>query len=606
MHLSLEADPLIIDALDVVLYSISNCIDSREQGENSVNSHRKLNTHLLPGGDASRTAFSVLTLPKKPGLAIKISWTQQNEPATYLGTTACLVCHSDYQENFKQHGHKLGLQVPGNRTALQDISSHPSFDDFLVKFTEAAAYTDPGVKVLFFEGYDSTRSFDKWKVLEDAPVGTPMVKVYLWKTSGTYKVTMENLVNAGDPPRTYTVALTYGGAVFKSRLLLSLPGRKGRYPFLQFQSFSGTPSDGSNAFYDRTRTEFRDYHMDWFFNAGTGLFTIPAASKTMEGSCLGCHATGYTQWQDPGTGEILSDAVDDVNGAFDIDGDGGLDEINIGCEVCHGPGSKHRTEALKGPELIGKTMVPNGGKFIVNPKYLTAGRSSMICGRCHDRPQGNSALQKNDIPLDAAGNFPPPGISRDEFLANYTSRKGAALSDFWDDQLHSKSHHQQYTDWLRSSHARNGEKLVACSHCHEAHGPDNAPYRGFLKHDPDDPNSMLCQECHAIDVSEHTEEYTGDNMTGSGTACVECHMPKTAKTGAGRYGLLLGTPTGASSDANIVYWENDISSHLMDVPSKWSKGVASTQPGKAMPTPYTNRCGTCHDPSALPYYPPEP
>lgn len=184
-------------------------------------------THLLPGGDASRTAFSVLTLPKKPGLAIKISWTQQNEPATYLGTTACLVCHSDYQENFKQHGHKLGLQVPGNRTALQDISSHPSFDDFLVKFTEAAAYTDPGVKVLFFEGYDSTRSFDKWKVLEDAPVGTPMVKVYLWKTSGTYKVTMENLVNAGDPPRTYTVALTYGGAVFKSRLLLSLPGRKG-------------------------------------------------------------------------------------------------------------------------------------------------------------------------------------------------------------------------------------------------------------------------------------------------------------------------------------------------------------------------------------------
>jgi hypothetical protein len=47
------------------------------------------------------------------------------------------------------------------------------------------------------------------------------------------------------------------------------------------------------------------------------------------------------------------------------------------------------------------------------------------------------------------------------------------------------------------------------------------------------------------------------------------------------------------------YWRNDISSHLFDVPRKDNPAVKGVEPGKAMPIPYTNACGTCHDATNL-------
>ena len=58
-------------------------------------------------------------------------------------------------------------------------------------------------------------------------------------------------------------------------------------------------------------------------------------------------------------------------------------------------------------------------------------------------------------------------------------------------------------------------------------------------------------------------------------------------------------PTGTDADATTAYYENDISSHVFDVPRKNNVGVAGVSPIKAMPIPYTQQCGTCHDPSQL-------
>ena len=45
-----------------------------------------------------------------------------------------------------------------------------------------------------------------------------------------------------------------------------------------------------------------------------------------------------------------------------------------------------------------------------------------------------------------------------------------------------------------------------------------------------------------------------------------------------------------------TYWMNDITSHLFDVPRITNKGVKGVEAGKAMPIPYTNKCGAaCHD-----------
>jgi mono/diheme cytochrome c family protein len=82
---------------------------------------------------------------------------------------------------------------------------------------------------------------------------------------------------------------------------------------------------------------------------------------------------------------------------------------------------------------------------------------------------------------------------------------------------------------------------------------------------------------------------TGASM-GAGTRCIQCHNPKTASSGAGSNPT---TPVTGGTSAT-KYYQGDISSHLFDVPPKTS--VSSTN---AMPVPYTNNCGVCHNYGSL-------
>ena len=102
-----------------------------------------------------------------------------------------------------------------------------------------------------------------------------------------------------------------------------------------------------------------------------------------------------------------------------------------------------------------------------------------------------------------------------------------------------------------------------------------------------------------MDTATHTEKLLGVAHGGFVASCIDCHMTKTAKTGAGEYGFLIDAPEGDPDDADTTYFENDVSSHVFDVIHKDALGVKGVQAGKAMPTPYTDACGTCHDPTNL-------
>ncbi len=190
------------------------------------------------------------------------------------------------------------------------------------------------------------------------------------------------------------------------------------------------------------------------------------------------------------------------------------------------------------------------------------------------------------------------GTSRNDFLRNYALSQldGAAGDYYTDTDKHSKSHHQQYSDFIRSAKYKNPYQLLTCASCHDPHR--RTEFAGQtsearqLKGNPADNAASCGNGCHdqfptpatspVNDLEGHLVAQ-GIPLAGPKAAialCSDCHMPKTAKTGAGKPGLnILG----------VQYWDNDITSHLFKVPDRsWAKAPVS------MPVPYTNACGTCH------------
>jgi predicted CXXCH cytochrome family protein len=548
-------------------------------------------TEHIRGGSLCKVAGTEVALR---GATYDIVLSSSPSPAaTFIGMSSCLTCHPDYTSE-TELAHRLGFRVPGVSSPLQDTSYHPEIDDGLAFFLDAVDYTG-GTPVYHYDP-DSSRGFDDFQtsLTDPSPGGTVHAILWLWRDTGSseYKITIENAGNPADPNNfaERVVKLTYGGAVEKQRYMIEWPGLNGLYPLLQYQTI------GDDSRYDRTRKVFRDYHLDFYWDGmGTDgdetddLIMDPSITRNIARNCMGCHATNYTQYTDGVTGEVLCDTLEDPNGEYDIDGDGFINDLNTGCESCHGPGSEHAA-AFE-------------ARYIITPENMSPSRSNQLCGRCHNRQEGADPIG-GDHPLNAASEFPPPGISRAEFLAEYVKPTvmGPKASKYWADFTHSKSHHQQYPDFVKSAHYRNGTQLVTCSDCHDVHG--GTGFKRALIHDPDAPDSALCMQCHASDIvstAVHTAEVLGVAHGSAIASCSDCHLNKTAKTGSGDYGFLLAAPTGTSADTTTVYHENDITSHVFDVPDKFNVGVTGVLPSSAMPIPYTQRCGTCHDPSNLQY-----
>ncbi len=563
----------------------------------------------LPGGDESRRSFSAEELRSQP-LSIKLS-SSPSPAARYTGSSTCISCHKN-KEHWNRTAHKLGWTVPDAPGAMQDFSGHPDFFAALDSFPRVENYTQ-GTR-LEIGDYDAARGDDKFKLraFGDArlPIDKVFADVYLWRNAATgkYVITMVNRLNAADPnsPAHLEIRLLYGGAVHDQRYIVSVPAglgsRQGWYTVLRYNM------TGRDNRLNRERRVWHDYKFYmWWSGGGDGrygtpddvLTAPPVNTNAVQTMCAGCHLTGWERYQDKTTGQFLARAANDRNGEMNIDDDPEPDEINIGCESCHGPGSEH---------------VANGGRsrFIVNPKYLSSERASVVCGRCHDRRQGyGGPTMGYTQALSESGELARPGISRNELITRYTDpvKKGPTMpgsgreDNIWPDDIHSNKPHQQYADFLKSKMYRNERLLVTCSDCHDMHG--GTSYPRFVLHDPDNASSQLCQRCHAVDLLSHMDTKLNARMKGLQTRCIDCHMAGTADTGgiAGNFGRMLKTPPYASAqdEENNAYWQGQLNSHVFDVPLKTNVGVRGVPPGRAMPIPYTSACGTCHVVNELPF-----
>ncbi len=118
---------------------------------------------------------------------------------------------------------------------------------------------------------------------------------------------------------------------------------------------------------------------------------------------------------------------------------------------------------------------------IINPKKLAYERNLESCGMCHSRgvskPDGSLGYPWNDKDNK-------PYIVGEPLDAYYQFRPG----EWGGLQAHSKSHHQQWHDLLRSKHYA---AKVTCVSCHDPHGSAN-PFQTIKQ----DRNNDLCLTCH--------------------------------------------------------------------------------------------------------------
>jgi len=524
----------------------------------------------LPGGSACRNAMDSTNLVGTR-LDIRIS-DSVPEDAYFVGSGACVSCHG--RTHISETMHRIGIWSSYESGRLQDFA--PRFDDLYQAIT--TKFEVPGGTTVYFYDYDATRGFDKYKTAETDPTGAGGVvsfTVTVRKTGVDLEMVYNNVKNPSDPNngKVYRVDAVYGGGVLKQRYMTRLDpnGPAAPAPFyamlpLQFQH------EGDEALpYGRTSKVWRDYNgYKWFTeNDGASVFKEPGTNDSFEKNCISCHAAGVQVTGDATAGFTASMVEDTFfeSGDFDYDGDGIANEVNVGCESCHGPGSRHWDAAGQ-------------SKHIVALSLLTPEREAMVCGQCHSRPKGALGT---DSPINAAGWMMRAGTSRNEFLTSYaTTQLDGAASDYYaDSDKHSKSHHQQYSDFIRSAMYKNASKLMTCSGCHDPH--QRTTNARQLRVDPLD-NAAACGSCHSTqssDLSAHITSKFGAAAASKASfaACVDCHMPKTAKTGAGQPGAVL---------SSVQYWMNDITSHLFKVPDR---ALATSQ---SMPVPYTSACGTCH------------
>lgn len=180
----------------------------------------------------------------------------------------------------------------------------------------------------------------------------------------------------------------------------------------------------------------------------------PTKAVDASTQCIGCHATNF----DPVKKEYK--------------------EMGAGCESCHGPGGDHAGKPKENP--------------VVHLNKLTPAQQAMVCGQCHSA--GKDTSGKHAFPV----NYRPT----DDLTKSFVDAKPTAPGP-----------NQQYSEWLQSTHAKNG---VTCVTCHEPHNNSKNPAQ--LKK----PMTELCLSCHSKTIEDQA---THAPKAPAGATCATCHMP---------------------------------------------------------------------------------
>ena len=224
-------------------------------------------------------------------------------------------------------------------------------------------------------------------------------------------------------------------------------------------------------------------------DAGADWWTAYYPSDNMQRptgpTCDGCHSVSY----DIHTKQVT--------------------EWNVGCERCHGPGSKHIAHPAR--------------TNIMNPSEMDDVAASDTCIQCHSQGRPRAGL------IEGKAYDWPVGYHVGLHLADYWKLEDITLGQtdflhFADGTAH--KNRMQGNDFVQSVMYRHG---VTCASCHDVHGTEN--YAQLRK-----PADKLCLDCHGPGSPNgpHTaslEEHTHHKEDSPGSQCIACHMPKIESEG---------------------------------------------------------------------------
>lgn len=448
---------------------------------------------------------------------------------TYVGPEKCLTCHNNPTLG-DATGWRTSMHANGYSAVLDDAHSMENL------YGVINDYDQNGVDD-FHDGLDFntiSSAFDPYK---------PNAPVLAYSAQDGYTITIGTV--------THKVYLTYGGSgLYKQRYGVKINTSEG-----ETQGIYISPIQ-----YNEKTHEYVLYHADAWYDGSnqpvyTGSSTLAEAatnSRSLAKGCSGCHTTGLTLDQNT-SGEWIAHggAIDPAtlgsydNNVFDLDGDGTLEQINTGCERCHGPGGDHASTGDK--------------TKIINPADLTTAEANNLCGMCHSRghslPNGTFSFPYHDDTMQS--------WTVGEFVSDIYSDGGG----YWGDGVQSVKHHQQFYDFYQSSKPTFAFHEVRCTECHDVHNTNKHHIVDSIVEEDannqpitiatDNDNNTLCLACHAThghfaDISKemvadyatneaaigdivmkhsrHTWDPTNQNSTGGASRCSKCHMPKIAKS----------------------------------------------------------------------------
>jgi tetratricopeptide (TPR) repeat protein len=183
-------------------------------------------------------------------------------------------------------------------------------------------------------------------------------------------------------------------------------------------------------------------------------------------------------------------------------------EISVGCEACHGPGSRHLAWARDKPAADASKGLTvsfderRGVAWRIDPASGNAVRSAPkdddveigVCAQCHSRrAQIAGGYHAGERYLD---HYLPTLLTQPQY---YPDGQQRGEDYVWGSFLQSKMH----------------AKGVTCSDCHDPHGQKTRL-----------PGNEVCAQCH-LPAKYDSPAHHFHVPRKPGSRCVDCHMPTT-------------------------------------------------------------------------------